>query len=71
MIALYSHPFHAIVAGLFILVGCNHLRLGLQVVIEDYVHGAAGKASLIANTLFCGLFAFGGLFAIAKIAFAG
>lgn len=71
VLALYSHPWHAIIAGLFIIVAFNHLRLGVQVVVEDYVHGAMRTALLIANTLFCTLFAFGGLFAIAKIAFAG
>ena len=70
-LALYGHPFNAIVAGLFILVAFNHLRLGLQVVIEDYVHGGARTVALILNMLFCALFAFGGLFAVAKIAFAG
>lgn len=69
--ALYGAPYHAIVAGLFILVGCNHLRLGIQVVVEDYVHGGARAAILVLNTLICTLFAFGGLFAIARIAFAG
>ncbi|MEX2519180.1 MAG: succinate dehydrogenase, hydrophobic membrane anchor protein [Paracoccaceae bacterium] len=71
VIALYSNPLHAIVAGLFIIVAFNHLRLGVQVVVEDYVHGGMSAALLIANTLFCTLFAFGGLFAVAKIAFAG
>lgn len=70
VLALYGHPFHAIVAGLFIVVGSNHLRLGLQVVIEDYVHGAMGTAAIIANSLFCAAMAFTGLFAVARIAFA-
>lgn len=69
--ALYANPWHAIVAGLFIIVAFNHLRLGIQVVVEDYVHGAAGKTLLILNTLFCAAFAFAGVFAVAKIAFAG
>ncbi|MEM8753135.1 MAG: succinate dehydrogenase, hydrophobic membrane anchor protein [Pseudomonadota bacterium] len=71
VVATYANPFHAIVAALFIVVAFNHLRLGIQVVIEDYVHGAAGKAALILNTLFCALFGFAGLFAVAKIAFTG
>ena len=68
VIALYEHPFHAIVAGLFILVAFNHLRLGLQVVIEDYVHGMWKTPMMLANTSFCALFAFAGIFAIARIA---
>src|SRR5690554_4130711 len=39
--ATYAHPFNAIVAALFILATCIHLRLGLQVVLEDYVHNKA------------------------------
>lgn len=71
MLATYSHPIHAIIAALFIIVAFNHLRLGIQVVVEDYVHGAMGKTLLILNTLFCTLFGFAGVFAVAKIAFTG
>lgn len=69
--ALYANPIHAIIAALFIVVAFNHLRLGVQVVIEDYIHGAMGKTALILNTLFCALFGFAGLFAVAKLAFTG
>lgn len=71
VLALYGRPFHAIVAGLFIAVAFNHLRLGVQVVVEDYVHGGARAVVLVLNTLICAALAFGGLFAVAKIAFAG
>ena len=71
VLALYSHPWHAIIAGLFTMVAFNHLRLGLQVVIEDYVHGAMRTIMLLGNTFFCALFGLAGVFAIAKIAFAG
>lgn len=71
MIALYSQPYHAIVAALFIVVATMHLRLGVQVVAEDYMNGWPRNAVLIANTLLCTLFGFAGLFAVAKIAFAG
>ena len=71
MTALYSNPIHAIIAALFIIVAFNHLRLGVQVVVEDYVHGAMGKTLLILNSLLCAAFAFAGVFAVAKIAFTG
>lgn len=68
--AAYADPFNAIVAILFILVAFRHLQQGVQVVVEDYVHGkAALTATLVANTLLCWAFALAGVFAIAKIAF--
>lgn len=69
VIEAYSHPINAIIAILFLATVFTHLRLGLQVVIEDYVHGHGMRtALLIANTLFCWLFGLSGVFAIAKIA---
>ncbi|MER2508323.1 succinate dehydrogenase, hydrophobic membrane anchor protein [Amaricoccus sp.] len=68
--ATYSNPFNAIVALLLIIVVFIHLRQGLQVVIEDYVHGKATRtALLLANTLLCAAFGLAGVFAVAKIAF--
>lgn len=66
----YENPFHAIVAVLFIAVAFRHMALGLQVVIEDYVHDKAIRtAALLGNTMFCGLFATVGIFGVLKIAF--
>jgi len=68
--AIYAHPFHAIVAILFIAVTFHHNQQGLQVVIEDYVHGKALRTfALIANTMLNGVLALAGVFAVAKIAF--
>lgn len=72
VLALYSAPYHAVVAALFIAVVFAHLRQGLQVVIEDYVHAKAARtAMLVANTLGCWLFAAAGVFSVLKIAFVG
>ena len=68
--ATYASPFNAIVAILFIGTSFYHLKLGLQVVIEDYVHTPATRTGLlIGNILFCWAFGLSGVFAIAKIAF--
>lgn len=67
---VYSHPFHAIVAILFIAVTFHHNQQGLQVVIEDYVHGKALRTlALIANVLLNAALGLTGVFAVAKIAF--
>lgn len=69
-LSTYQNPFHAIVAVLFIAVAFKHMALGLQVVIEDYVHDKAIRtAALLANTMFCGLFGAVGVFGVLKIAF--
>jgi succinate dehydrogenase / fumarate reductase, membrane anchor subunit len=70
VLATYGNPFHAIVAILFILVTFYHLQQGLQVVIEDYVHGKAARtAALLANTLLTSAVGLTGVFAVARIAF--
>jgi succinate dehydrogenase / fumarate reductase membrane anchor subunit len=47
-------PVNAALLGLLVLVSCYHMRLGLTVVIEDYVHKPVGKGFLLfLNTLFC------------------
>jgi succinate dehydrogenase / fumarate reductase membrane anchor subunit len=71
MLETYQHPFHAIVAALFILTCFYHLKLGLQTVIEDYTHGGTRTALIVFANLLCGALGFSGLFAVAKIAFSG
>ncbi len=67
---IYAHPLNAIVAILFIAVGLYHHQQGLQVVIEDYVHGKLTRtAALLLNILFCWALGLTGVFAVAKIAF--
>ena len=68
----FASPFHAVVGILFLAVVALHLKQGLQVVIEDYVHDKFWRTTLLlANTL--GVIFMGalGAFAVAKMAFAG
>lgn len=46
-----------------------HMRLGIQVVIEDYAHGNAKVIFVIGNIMFCALIALVSIFAILKISF--
>ena len=72
VLALYAHPFHALVAVLFISVTFRHLALGLQVVVEDYVHAKAWRTGLLLGIpMFCFAFGVAGIFAVLKIAFTG
>ena len=43
--AAYAHPINAIIAILFFGVMFRHLQLGLQVVIEDYIHKESVKVT--------------------------
>jgi succinate dehydrogenase / fumarate reductase membrane anchor subunit len=66
--AYYARPFPAIIAALTIAVGFHHFNLGVQVLIEDYVHGALEKILILLMTCLSYGAAGVGLFAIAKLA---
>lgn len=69
-IARIGSPVIAVILLAMIIAGVMHMRIGMQVIIEDYVHADAPKyALLLLNTFFAALIGIASILAVAKIAF--
>jgi succinate dehydrogenase membrane anchor subunit len=71
-IAWLKAPFVAILMVLLLVALFHHMALGLQVVVEDYVHSDRAKIpTVVAIRLACFALAVTGIFATVRIAFDG
>ena len=67
---ILGSPTIAIIMLLFIATTCIHMRIGMAVVIEDYVHDESAKlVTLMANTFFTVVVGLTAAFGIVKLAF--
>ena len=65
---ILGSPAIAIIMLLFIIASAWHMKIGMQVVIEDYLHHEKLKlAAIMANNFFCVAVALASIYAIFKL----
>jgi succinate dehydrogenase / fumarate reductase, membrane anchor subunit len=66
--AEFAHPCTAIFMLLFILASIAHMRVGMQAILDDYIHMPRAKEwAMIGNTLFSIGFGLAAIFAVLKL----
>jgi len=69
VLAWIANPCNATLLSLFIATLAYHSQLGVQVVIEDYVHGGLKTASIILSNFFHVIVGALGVVSVLRIAF--
>jgi succinate dehydrogenase / fumarate reductase membrane anchor subunit len=67
-----AQPYQAIILLLFILTGVWHMKIGMQSIIDDYLHTSQRKGwAMVANLCFCAILGVASIFAALKLGLSG